>query len=399
MPLFATLDAGRRTSSHTYSEKLACIEEGFSLRSVVAMEYDLPGVPGSSARRKPTRCSALDVFKIENGPLIYRHLLATTRDCGPPGFKIERYAMTNRCAVLMALMSALVACVALGQQPRPTPLVPEGTVIHRDLSYVTDGHERQRLDLYLPKAGKDLPLIIWVHGGAWLAGSKANPVPLPYLADGYAVASINYRLSQHAVFPAQIQDCKAAVRWLRANAAKYDLDPNHFAAWGASAGGHLVAMLGTTADVKEFEVGEHLAQSSRVQAVVDFFGPTDLLQMDEHRVPNGQVHDIPDSPESKLVGGPIQENKDKVAKANPITFVTRDDPPFLIVHGDADPLVPHHQSELLEAALNKAGVPVTLYTVKGGGHGGFKDPKVQELTKEFLAKHLKTSHNGAATRP
>jgi dipeptidyl aminopeptidase/acylaminoacyl peptidase len=148
-------------------------------------------------------------------------------------------------------------------------------------------------------------------------------------------------------------------------------------------------MLGTTDDVKEFEVGENLPASSRVQAVVDFFGPTDLLQMDAHRLPNGQVHNTANSPESKLVGGPIQENKDKVAKANPITYVTKDDPPFLIVHGDADPLVPHHQSELLEAALKKAGVPVTFYTVKGGGHGGFRDPNVPELTKEFLVRHLK----------
>jgi acetyl esterase/lipase len=302
-------------------------------------------------------------------------------------------------ALLTAMAITLIASVAFGQQPRPSPRIPEGTVIHRDLPYVTNGHERQRLDLYLPKDGKDLPLIIWVHGGAWLAGSKANPVPLPYLTDGYAVASINYRLSQHAIFPAQIEDCKAAVRWLRLNAAHYGLDPNRFAAWGESAGGHLVAMLGTTGDVKESEVGENLTVSSRVQAVVDFFGPTDLLQMDAHRLPSGQVHDTADSPESKLVGGPIQENKDKVAKANPIAYVTKDDPPFLIVHGDVDPLVPHHQSELLEAALKKAGVPVTFYTVKGGGHGGFRDPNVPELTKGFLAKHLRQAGPGSKATP
>jgi acetyl esterase/lipase len=302
-------------------------------------------------------------------------------------------------AILTAMAITLIVSISFGQQPRPASRVPEGTIIHRDLPYVTNGHERQRLDLYLPRDGKDLPLIVYVHGGAWLGGSKANPVPLPYLADGYAVASINYRLSQHALFPAQIEDCKAAVRWLRLNAAQYGLDPNRFAAWGESAGGHLSAMLGTTADAKEFEVGENLTASSRVQAVVDFFGPTDLLQMDAHRLPTGQVHDTADSPESKLVGGPIQENKDKVAKTNPITYVTQDDPPFLIVHGDADPLVPHHQSELLEAALKKAGVQVTFYTVKGGGHGGFKDPNVPVLTKEFLARHLKGKPSGATARP
>jgi acetyl esterase/lipase len=200
---------------------------------------------------------------------------------------------------------------------------------------------------------------------------------------------VGYRLSQHAIFPAQIEDCKAAVRWLRAHAKKYNLDPNHFAAWGESAGGHLVALLGTTGDVKSFDVGENLGFSSRVQAVVDCFGPTDLLQMEAHRLPNGMHHDTPDAPESKLIGGPVQENKDKAAQANPITYVTKDDPPFLIIHGDADPLVPHHQSELLEAALKQAGVPVTLYTVKGGGHGGFKDPNVPTLIKEFITKQLK----------
>jgi len=289
------------------------------------------------------------------------------------------------------LMLVSILSIGIAKQPgRSARLrVPEGTIVYHNLPYVTDGHERQKLDLYLPKAEKKLPLIIWVHGGAWLAGNKTDGVPLDYLTDGYAVASINYRLSQHAIFPAQIQDCKAAVRWLRTNAKKYNLDPNCFGAWGPSAGGHLVAMLGTTGDVKEFDVGEYLTVSSRVQAVADYFGPTDFLQLDEHRPPDGQVHNTPDSPESQLIGGYIQDNKEKVAKANPITYVTEDDAPFLIIHGDMDPLVPHHQSELLEAALEKAGVPVLFYTVKGAGHGGFKDPNVPKLTKEFFAKHLK----------
>jgi acetyl esterase/lipase len=228
-----------------------------------------------------------------------------------------------------------------------------------------------------------------VHGGAFRLGSKEDRVPLPYLAEGYAVASINYRLSQHALFPAQIQDCKAAVRWLRANAGHFGLDPQRIGAWGESAGGHLVAMLGTTSDTDEFDVGENLHVSSHVDAVVDYFGPTDFLQMDAHRLPHGQIHDVPDSPESELVGGPIQENKERVARANPITYVTANAAPFLIVHGEADPLVPYHQSQLLEQALKQAGVAVLFYTVRGGGHGGFTDPKVSELTKAFLACHLR----------
>jgi len=293
------------------------------------------------------------------------------------------------------LILAVIFSVAIAQQPDQSAhlQVPEGTIAYHSLPYVSYGHERQKLDLYLPKAKtkKRLPLIIRVHGGAWLAGSKEQTGPLDYLDAGYAVASINYRLSQHAIFPAQIEDCKAAVRYLRANAQKYNLDPNCFGAWGPSAGGHLVAMLGTTSDVNEFDVGEHLTVSSRVQAVVDYFGPTDFLQMDEHRPPDGQVHNTPDSPESQLIGGYIQDNKEKVAKANPITYVTEDDAPFLIVHGDMDPLVPHHQSEILEAALKKVGVPVSFYTVKGAGHGGFKDPNVPKLTKKFFAKYLKTT--------
>ncbi len=291
----------------------------------------------------------------------------------------------------IAVISASIAIAGASQQARPgrPQRMPEGTTVHRDIAYVTDGHFRQILDLYLPKSDKKLPLIIWVHGGAFKAGSKENPPAISYLSDGYAVASINYRLSQHAIFPAQIEDCKSAVRFLRANSSKYNLDPNRFAAWGSSAGGHLVAMLGTTGDVNEFEKGEHKGVSSRIQAVVDYFGPTDFLQMDAHRIASGMTHNAANSPESELIGGPIQENKEKVRKANPITYVTKDDQPFLIIHGDSDPLVPRHQSELLEAALKKAGVPVMFYTVKGGGHGGFNDPNVPKITKEFFEKHLK----------
>lgn len=260
--------------------------------------------------------------------------------------------------------------------------------IYRDLAYVTGGHPRQALDLYVPDDGTALPLVIWVHGGAFRMGDKGDGVPTELLDAGYAVASVNYRLSQHALFPAQIEDVKAAVRWLRAHAATYRLDPNRFGAWGPSAGGHLVAMLGTTGHLGTFDVGEHLAVSSRVQAVVDFFGPTDFLQMDAQRPPDGMIHDTPDSPESELVGGPIQAHPDRVARANPITYVTADAPPFLIVHGNQDPLVPYPQSVLLHRALVEAGVPVIFYTVEGGGHGNFDDPRVMEQTLAFLQQHV-----------
>lgn len=291
--------------------------------------------------------------------------------------------------ILILFLVAATLVLAQRQGSAEAPKVPEGVTVHRDVAYVTDGHERQKLDLYVPDTGENVPLIIWVHGGAWRGGDKTHYVRMEYLKTGYAGASLNYRLSQHAIFPAQIEDMKAAVRWLRANAETYRLDPNRFAAWGSSAGGHLVAMLGTTGDVAEFEVGENLKVSSRVQAVVDYFGPTDFLQMDAQSLPDGLVHDAPDSPESQLVGGPIQEHKDRVASANPITYVSKDDSPILIIHGDQDKLVPYHQSVLLKDALEAAGVPVTFYKVEGGGHGWFKDPKVPELTKSFLEQHLK----------
>jgi acetyl esterase/lipase len=286
------------------------------------------------------------------------------------------------------LFCGSVAFAQPGGAAQPSGL-PEGATFHRDLAYVTDGHERQKLDLYLPASEEPTPLIVWVHGGAWLGGSKDRTPAARIVDDGYAVASINYRLSQHAIFPAQIEDCKAAVRWLRAHAAEYNLDADKFAAWGASAGGHLAALLGTTGGIEKFDVGENLGVSSRVQAVVDEYGPTDFLQMDAHRLPDGMKHGGANSPEGRLVGGAIEENKEKVAAANPIAYVDAGDAPMLIVHGDKDPLVPHYQSVLLEAALKEAGVPVTFYTVEGGGHGGFKDPQVPLLITEFLERQLK----------
>ncbi len=293
---------------------------------------------------------------------------------------------------LVAVLSLAWMAAGAGQRddgPRPA----EMTVL-RDIEYVPGGHERQKLDLYQPgKAGsadgtaQQRPLIVWVHGGAWRAGNKNRCPARRFLREGYAVASINYRLSQHAIFPAQIQDCKAAIRHLRAHAEEYGLDATRFGVWGSSAGGHLVALLGTSGGVEEFDVGPNPGVSSKVQAVCDFFGPTDFSKMSCFW--SRMDHDAPDSPESKLIGGPMQQNKDKVQRANPIAYVTKDDPPFLIVHGDKDPLVPHNQSEMLYDALKKAGVDATFYTVRGGGHGGFTDPNVQPLVTTFFNQHLR----------
>ncbi|MCX7817779.1 MAG: alpha/beta hydrolase fold domain-containing protein [Kiritimatiellae bacterium] len=287
----------------------------------------------------------------------------------------------------------LTAMAALSPAQRPAALPSAEVEVLRDIPYVTNGHPRQRVDLYLPRrAPRPLPLIIWIHGGAWLGGSKDAARPARgYPERGYAVASIGYRLSSDAIFPAQIEDCKAAVRWLRAHADQYGLDPERFGVWGSSAGGHLAALVGTAADVREFDVGLFTNVSSRVQAVCDFFGPADF-----RRIPLYLASNLPsafgraDAPESNLLGGPVPANLERAIAASPAVYATPDDPPFLIVHGDRDPVVPYDQSEALFEALKQAGVHVHFHTVVGGGHGqGFGGPEFDRIIHRFFDRWLK----------
>jgi acetyl esterase/lipase len=282
----------------------------------------------------------------------------------------------------------------------PFKLLP-GSKGLADLEYGRANGKPLLLDLYLPareSAGK-LPLVVWVHGGGWSAGSRRNPPAGPLLKHGFAVASVEYRFSQEAKFPAQIEDCKAALRWLRANAGTYHIDPDRVGIWGSSAGGHLVAMLGATGGVTELDGAnkDNADQSSKVQAVCDWFGPTDFLQMDTQAAGKGQfLHSTPDSPESHLIGGSITDNPAKVAAASPLTYINaraakgegKDLPPFLIMHGDKDPLVPHAQSEMLRDALQKAGADVTLQIIPGAGHG-FRGTEPADTVVAFFEKHLK----------
>jgi acetyl esterase/lipase len=289
--------------------------------------------------------------------------------------------MLGRLMLVLTLLFPVAVNAQPKKEPPRAPKLPAGTSVDRDVPY--GKHERQKLDVFVPPGDGPFPLVLWVHGGGWEGGSKAGGPAMGLLREGYAVASTNYRLSQHAPFPAQIEDVKAAVRFLRANAKKYRLDPDRFGAAGGSAGGHLVALLGTAGDVSDLEgSGGHKDVSSRVACVLDFFGPSDLEKL--AAVKPG------DSPITRLLGGPVKEKKELADKANPIRYASKDDPPFLIVHGDKDEVVPLSQSELLHNALKKAGVDSTLITVRGGGHGA--GIFVPELTKDYVAffdRHLK----------
>jgi acetyl esterase/lipase len=288
----------------------------------------------------------------------------------------------------MKLGWTILLAVPAAAQPQLAPRIPEGVKVEHSLVYARTPQKDLLIDLYLPERAQGrLPVILWVHGGAWRGGSKDRCPAVRLVPRGYAAASISYRLSQEAIFPAQIHDVKAAVRWLRANAAHYHLDAERIAAWGSSAGGHLVALLGTSGGVKQLEGDLGNPEfSSRVQAVIDFFGPSDFLQMS--KFPGQMDHDAPNSPESQLIGGPIQQHPEKVRRADPITYVSQDDPPFLIMHGDRDETVPLNQSELLHAALTKTGVEVTFEVVRGAGHG-FSGPEINAQVDAFLDRCLK----------
>ncbi|OGU39248.1 MAG: hypothetical protein A2X61_07120 [Ignavibacteria bacterium GWB2_35_12] len=248
------------------------------------------------------------------------------------------------------------------------------------------------LDIYLPKGvQKPYPTVVWIHGGAWMAGDKDGVGCIYILNIGFAVVSINYRLSQEAIFPAQIWDCKGAVRWVRANAMKYGFNPDRIGAAGSSAGGHLVALLGTSIGVQNLEgdIGGNTEYSSDVQAVADFYGPSNFLTIANY--PSNLDHDAPDSPESKLIGYPILDSIERAKAASPIFYVDGDEPPFLILHGTKDMTVPFHQSVELDSALRLLGQDVKFFPIEGAGHGGsgFGADSTRNKVIEFFERTLK----------
>jgi acetyl esterase/lipase len=308
------------------------------------------------------------------------------------------------------LVFALLATAALAEPgvkstetapPKPAPkpfTLPDGIRMERDISYIPRGDDAQKLDLYLPEkaAEKPLPLIVHIHGGGWRAGSKFPCPAAAMVLKGYVVASVEYRFSQKAIFPAQIQDCQAAIRWLRAHSKQYKFDPERVGVVGGSAGGHLSALVGTSGGKNVFaRIGGNEDQPDRVQAVCDIYGPADFTTVVQQAAEDKNVKNIfqfntPTDPYSSLIGTKL-DDKPKSEAVSPVHYISKDNPPFLILHGTHDALVPLAQSEALAAALKEKGVEVWLQKLPGSGHGGpaFAKPVIVQLMQNFFDKHLK----------
>lgn len=312
-------------------------------------------------------------------------------------------AILIRNLILAAVAAAMAACSAPGdlapaQPPAAAPTVASNTslsyqarlgAVERDVVYCTVDGIALKMDVYYPQAmSRPAPIIVYVHGGSWSSGDKADVQGMADVAEftgrGYLVASVDYRHAPQYEFPAQIEDVKCAIRFLRANASHFNLDPNRIGAWGHSAGGHLVSLLGTTTADAGFEGdGPYQDQSSRVKAVVDMCGRADLRGMPADKaaavfgVQSGSVH--------------------LLEHASPITFVSKDDPPFLILHGDKDDMVPLRASEEFYKRLQAAGIPATLVVVKNADHsfnptGGSMSPTRAEMTRmmaDFFDQYLR----------
>jgi acetyl esterase/lipase len=266
---------------------------------------------------------------------------------------------------------------------------------HRDIVFAeVDGH-RLKLDLYLPTGKLTPPLVVWIHGGGWRGGSK-NKVPILDLTKhGYAIASISYRFTKNAVFPSQIHDCKAAIRWLRANAEKHGYDADLIAVGGSSAGGHLALLLGVSGHVKQLDgtVGDHADQSSAVQAIIDYFGPSDFVLRGKTQPERAYTEK---SGSFALLGGlkngKVNPTIEKVS--SPAHYVSDDDPPLLIFHGKVDTTVLLDQSEHLAKLYAEAGLNVRLVILDKAGHGGkkfFAGPNF-DIARKFLDSHRPKRH-------
>lgn len=267
--------------------------------------------------------------------------------------------------------------------------IPENIEIIKDVIYGNVDGRNLYLDIIKPKKYESkIPVIVFIHGGGWKSGNKQSGIYrlIPFAERGYFCATIGYRLSGEAKFPAQIEDCKCAIRFLRGNSEKYNIDSEKIGVWGLSAGGHLSALLGTTSDTKEFEgKGGWSEYSSKVNAVCDWFGPSDfLIGFEKSEKENSPYRVI-----SELLGGDIENLIGIAKKASPVYYVNKNCPPFLIMHGDKDNVVPFIQSLILYNKLKENSVSATLIKIKNGGHGmGFKN-KAMEFVMAFFDYYLK----------
>jgi len=267
----------------------------------------------------------------------------------------------------------------------------EITPTQRDVKYATVDGSDLKLDLYLPAKGEKPTLLVWVHGGAWRAGSKSD-MPLKGLVEsGYAIASIDYRLSAVARFPAQVHDIKAAIRFLRAKQTHYGYDARKISIAGSSAGGHLAALVGVTNGHKVLEgnVGEHNDQSSDVQAIVSFFGMSNLTTILSQSTPHGLKVRVPAL--ELLLGGQPDDQAELARLASPVFHVDTGDPPLLLIHGDQDPQAPINQSHELEGKYAAAKLDCRFIVIHDGKHGGaeFFDDERLKIMREFLEARLR----------
>ena len=270
-------------------------------------------------------------------------------------------------------------------------------LVQRGVAYGKGGPETMRMDvcrLREAAAARPRPVIVFIHGGGWRWGNRDSHIVdmARYAEAGYFAVSISHRFAPAHVFPAQIHDVKCAIRYLRAHAAEHRIDPDRIGVIGYSSGGHLAALLGTSAGVAELEGdGGWADQSSRVQAVCSYFGSHDFVMMEKDEKYGIGRGIKPDDNITVLMGGPLKENMEKARLATPATFISRDDPPFLLIHGTADPLVPYPLSPLLLENLKKGGVEAELIPVEGAKHGGreFSTDDIRRKEESFFAKHLK----------
>ena len=310
----------------------------------------------------------------------------------------------TRFAVVMTSTVVLLASLGVPEapcddKPPAAPQLPRGVKMERDVPYVPDGDDAQKLDIYMPEtpADRPLPLIVHIHGGGWMGGNKFPCPVVAMVARGYVVASVEYRFSQKALFPAQIQDCQAAIRWLRANSGRYGIEPKRVGVVGGSAGGHLSALVGTAGGTGAFPaIGGNTDQSDRVQAVCDIYGPTNFGSVvrqaaEDRNVKNIFTFNSPGDPYSRLIGTSLDGDAAKTDAVSPVHYVSDESPPTLILHGTHDALVPYAQSEEFTAALRAHRVPVWLQTLPGSGHGGpaFGKPAIVALSIAFFDRHLK----------